>query len=160
MLTTILEVNEFSPDEKALLTAADIIKNGGLVAFPTETVYGLGADATDQNAAKKIYQAKGRPSDNPLIISWSYSRFVSFDVCNEYLVVLFCTKAHIVRSLLPTVFVFSNISFCDSLVFRVFDTEALFVEATKLSKLVKVLTTCTLEIPFANWFALTIRYPF
>ena len=48
--------------------AANIIKSGGLVAFPTETVYGLGADATKKDAAKKIYAAKGRPSDNPLII--------------------------------------------------------------------------------------------
>lgn len=47
---------------------AQIIKQGGLVAFPTETVYGLGADATDAEAARKIYAAKGRPSDNPLII--------------------------------------------------------------------------------------------
>lgn len=48
--------------------ASQIIKNGGLVAFPTETVYGLGADATNADSAKKIYAAKGRPSDNPLII--------------------------------------------------------------------------------------------
>ncbi len=47
---------------------ADILRHGGLVAFPTETVYGLGADATDANASSKIYAAKGRPSDNPLII--------------------------------------------------------------------------------------------
>lgn len=48
--------------------AADILRSGGLVAFPTETVYGLGANALDVNASAKIYQAKGRPSDNPLII--------------------------------------------------------------------------------------------
>ena len=48
--------------------AAEIIKQGGLVAFPTETVYGLGGDGTNPNAAKRIYEAKGRPSDNPLII--------------------------------------------------------------------------------------------
>ncbi len=47
--------------------AADCIKKGGIVIFPTETVYGLGADATNIESAKKIYQAKGRPSDNPLI---------------------------------------------------------------------------------------------
>ncbi len=58
--------SDFSDAE--LLKAADIIKRGGLVAFPTETVYGLGADATNPEAAKKIYDAKGRPSDNPLII--------------------------------------------------------------------------------------------
>ena len=51
-----------------LKNAAEIIKSGGLVAFPTETVYGLGGDGTNPNAAKKIYEAKGRPSDNPLII--------------------------------------------------------------------------------------------
>ena len=48
--------------------AAGIIRTGGLVVFPTETVYGLGADALDPSAAHKIYEAKGRPSDNPLII--------------------------------------------------------------------------------------------
>ncbi len=52
----------------AIAQAGEIIKNGGLVAFPTETVYGLGADALNRQAAKKIYAAKGRPSDNPLII--------------------------------------------------------------------------------------------
>ncbi|WP_124068183.1 L-threonylcarbamoyladenylate synthase [Clostridium sp. E02] len=53
--------------ESQLKEAANIIKNGGLVAFPTETVYGLGANALNEVAAKKIYEAKGRPSDNPLI---------------------------------------------------------------------------------------------
>lgn len=48
--------------------AGEIVRNGGLVAFPTETVYGLGASAFDSDAAKKIYTAKGRPSDNPLIV--------------------------------------------------------------------------------------------
>ena len=50
-----------------LAEAAQILRDGGLVAFPTETVYGLGANALDEAAAKKIYAAKGRPSDNPLI---------------------------------------------------------------------------------------------
>lgn len=53
---------------QAVREAANIIRAGGLVAFPTETVYGLGANAKDALAAKKIYQAKGRPSDNPLIV--------------------------------------------------------------------------------------------
>ena len=48
--------------------AAEILKSGGLVAFPTETVYGLGGDALMPEASKKIYAAKGRPSDNPLIV--------------------------------------------------------------------------------------------
>ena len=55
-------------DDIKLESAAEIIKRGGLVVFPTETVYGLGADATSSNAAMSIFAAKGRPSDNPLII--------------------------------------------------------------------------------------------
>lgn len=51
-----------------LKQAAQLIRQGELVAFPTETVYGLGADATNEEAVKKVYQAKGRPSDNPLIV--------------------------------------------------------------------------------------------
>ncbi|MGN0393851.1 MAG: L-threonylcarbamoyladenylate synthase [Coprococcus sp.] len=55
-------------NEWAFRTAAEILKNGGLVAFPTETVYGLGGDALRADAAGRIYSAKGRPSDNPLIV--------------------------------------------------------------------------------------------
>ncbi|HIQ95637.1 MAG TPA: threonylcarbamoyl-AMP synthase [Candidatus Limivivens merdigallinarum] len=55
-------------DEEAVRKAGEILRNGGLVAFPTETVYGLGANALDEKAAARIYAAKGRPSDNPLIV--------------------------------------------------------------------------------------------
>ena len=68
MNTEFFKIDQNNADGTLIERAADIIKKGGLVAFPTETVYGLGADATDKNAAKKIYAAKGRPSDNPLII--------------------------------------------------------------------------------------------
>ena len=54
--------------EAKLSMAGEIIKRGGLVAFPTETVYGLGGDALNPESSRKIYAAKGRPSDNPLII--------------------------------------------------------------------------------------------
>ena len=56
------------PDMEALARGGEILKNGGLVAFPTETVYGLGGNALDPQASMKIYAAKGRPSDNPLIV--------------------------------------------------------------------------------------------
>ncbi|NME82641.1 L-threonylcarbamoyladenylate synthase [Clostridium sp. SM-530-WT-3G] len=55
-------------DEEKIREAAEYIKNGGIVAFPTETVYGLGADALNEKAVKKIFVAKGRPQDNPLIV--------------------------------------------------------------------------------------------
>ena len=55
-------------EEEALREAGEILKQGGLVAFPTETVYGLGGDALNRDSSRKIYEAKGRPSDNPLIV--------------------------------------------------------------------------------------------
>lgn len=55
-------------DEISIRQAGKILRSGGLVAFPTETVYGLGANALDEKAAARIYAAKGRPSDNPLIV--------------------------------------------------------------------------------------------
>ncbi len=54
--------------EKEIKEAAEILSSGGLVAFPTETVYGLGANALDPEAVAKVYEAKGRPSDNPMIV--------------------------------------------------------------------------------------------
>ena len=68
MDTKVLKVNEDKLLGNELCSAVTILRDGGLVAFPTETVYGLGADALDESAAKKIYEAKGRPSDNPLIV--------------------------------------------------------------------------------------------
>lgn len=68
MRTKIVNIDFERPFEEQVRGCAEIIKRGGLVAFPTETVYGLGGSALDDGAAKKIYAAKGRPSDNPLII--------------------------------------------------------------------------------------------
>jgi len=58
-------------DETKLDSAVELLRSGEVVAFPTETVYGLGADATNNQAVKKIFEAKGRPSDNPLIVHLS-----------------------------------------------------------------------------------------
>lgn len=68
MNTQIFRIPQKQTDDPLLENAARILREGGLVAFPTETVYGLGGIATDPKAAEKIYKAKGRPSDNPLII--------------------------------------------------------------------------------------------
>lgn len=68
MNTQIIKITDkASPRDEELSEAAKILRHGGLVAFPTETVYGLGANALDEGAAARIYAAKGRPSDNPLI---------------------------------------------------------------------------------------------
>ena len=68
MTTGIIKINPDNFKGEELEEACHILKDGGLVAFPTETVYGLGGDALNPLAASKIYSAKGRPSDNPLIV--------------------------------------------------------------------------------------------
>lgn len=68
MHTTIIRLDPKKPDKKKIGSAAQILRKGGLVAFPTETVYGLGANALDEIAVKNIFVVKGRPSDNPLIV--------------------------------------------------------------------------------------------
>lgn len=68
MNTKIVSVNREDFCQSDLKEAGEIIRQGGLVAFPTETVYGLGGNALDETAAARIYAAKGRPSDNPLIV--------------------------------------------------------------------------------------------
>ncbi len=67
-MTKILRISRRNQEKSEIEAAAEILRNGGLVAFPTETVYGLGADALNPRAVKKIFEAKGRPSDNPLIV--------------------------------------------------------------------------------------------
>jgi L-threonylcarbamoyladenylate synthase len=66
--TQIIKIDPEQPDEKIIRKAADILVGGGLVAFPTETVYGLGANAFDSQAVEKIFAAKNRPSTDPLIV--------------------------------------------------------------------------------------------
>lgn len=68
METKIIRIDEENIDKALIAQAGEIIKAGGLVAFPTETVYGLGGDALNPDSSRKIYAAKGRPSDNPLIV--------------------------------------------------------------------------------------------
>lgn len=68
MNTRYISIDKDNIDEKLIGEAGDVIRSGGLVAFPTETVYGLGGDALCAGSSRKIYEAKGRPSDNPLIV--------------------------------------------------------------------------------------------
>ena len=68
MITTVAKVDRLNLDPSVISKAAGIIKSGGLVAFPTETVYGLGADALNPEAVRKIYEAKERPPEKALIL--------------------------------------------------------------------------------------------
>lgn len=79
-VTRSLPVDPIAPDPAAVAQAADVLRDGGLVAFPTETVYGLGADARAPAAVARVFAVKGRPGDNPLIVhvgdaeaAWSWA---------------------------------------------------------------------------------------
>lgn len=81
MDTKVYYINENDIDIDKIKLGAEIIKNGGTVVFPTETVYGLGANALDSDACKKIFIAKGRPGDNPLIVhvaDFDISKYVKY----------------------------------------------------------------------------------
>ena len=74
----LMKTEVLKPDKEALVKASNILKQGGLVAFPTETVYGLGANALDKDAVLEIFKAKNRPADNPLIVHiWSRDQLPS-----------------------------------------------------------------------------------
>ncbi len=68
MKTEVLIVDPQSPETMPIARGAEVLRRGGLVAFPTETVYGLGANALDANAVRRIFEAKGRPANNPIIV--------------------------------------------------------------------------------------------
>ncbi len=70
-VTLIRRVDQLNPDKNAIMEASGILRSGGTVVFPTETVYGLGADATSDSACRSIYRIKGRPADNPLIVHFA-----------------------------------------------------------------------------------------
>jgi L-threonylcarbamoyladenylate synthase len=80
--TLVLRVDSQRPDVESIRVAADFIKHGGLVAFPTETVYGLGADALNSSAVPALFEAKRRPLDNPPIVHVGDTRAV-YDLVRE-----------------------------------------------------------------------------
>lgn len=77
MTTKVIKLSPKNPDPKAIANAVDVLKSGGLVCFPTETVYGLGADSFNVPAIQRLFEAKQRPSDNPLIVHVGDFREVS-----------------------------------------------------------------------------------
>ena len=85
MKTRVIRVDPMQPVDAMLEPAAELIRGGELVAFPTETVYGLGANALDASACDRIFEAKGRPHDNPLIVHVSDpADCSSYAFCDSY----------------------------------------------------------------------------
>ena len=95
MNTQIITIRDPLRQSAELLAAADVLRRGGLVVFPTETVYGLGGDATNAASSRNIYEAKGRPSDNPLII-----HIASPDDADRYAVTCPC-YARLAKAFMP-----------------------------------------------------------
>jgi L-threonylcarbamoyladenylate synthase len=81
--TAVVRVDPVAPDERVVREAVDVLRRGGLVAFPTETFYGLGAAALDAAAVRRVFEVKGRPSSMPLLVlvdSAARLRHVAIDV--------------------------------------------------------------------------------
>ena len=76
MQTQVLPINPEHPEPEVIRQAVEVLRRGGLVAFPTETVYGIGANALDAEAAQGIFNAKGRPAKNPLIVHLPHAEAV------------------------------------------------------------------------------------
>lgn len=93
MITERLNVSDIERDKINIDRAAEILKNGGIVAIPTETVYGLAADAYNIDAVKRIFEAKGRPQDNPLIVHVSDMKMLSEVTGNVHAKALECAEA-------------------------------------------------------------------
>ena len=93
MITERLNVSDIERDKNNIDRAAEILKNGGIVAIPTETVYGLAADAYNIDAVKRIFEAKGRPQDNPLIVHVSDMEMLSEVTGNVPTKALECAEA-------------------------------------------------------------------
>ena len=80
--TRVVPITSGGSESEAIAQAADVLRKGGLVAFPTETVYGLGADVLNPDAVKRVFEVKGRPSDNPLIVHVSGTKQLD-DIVDE-----------------------------------------------------------------------------
>ncbi len=131
-------------NDKDLTAAGELIRQGELVAFPTETVYGLGANAFNVNAVKNSYSAKGRPSDNPLIVH-VYDKSQIYDIARE----VSSDAEKIIDSLLPAslTIVLPKRDVIDDCITAGLDTVAirmpLSVQARKFSVLHKKVTVVT-----------------
>lgn len=145
--TKIINIDKESIDIEELRYGAEILKNGGTVIFPTETVYGLGANALDENAVKKIFEAKGRPSDNPLIV-----HVVKTEDINE-LVREIPQKAEKLISEFwpgPLTLIFKKSSIVPAIVTGGLDTVAIRMPAHPIAKLLIELAEVPVAAPSAN----------
>jgi L-threonylcarbamoyladenylate synthase len=147
MKTLFLKVNPENPDAKKIQTAAEIIQHGGLVAFPTETVYGLGADALNSAAVLALFAAKKRPLDNPPIVHIADSEEV------YRLVETVPAKARLLMDKFwpgPLTLIFKHSSLVPNVTVAGLDTVAIRMPKHKVALELIRLSHCPIAAPSAN----------
>ena len=145
--TLLLKVNSENPDFTKIQAAAQIIQKGGLVAFPTETVYGLGADALNPNAVLALFEAKKRPLDNPPIVHIADSREV-FKLAHEV-----PKKAELIMKEFwpgPLTLIFKRSSIIPNVTVAGLDTVAIRMPKHKVALALIEQSGCPIAAPSAN----------
>ena len=142
-----LKLNAFNTDDDNIKIAADILKNGGVVAIPTETVYGLAANALNEEAVKKIFEAKGRPQDNPLIVHIS-----NFDEIYELVTEIPETAKKLAEAFWPgpLTMVLPKSNVIPSAISAGLDTVAIRMPSHKIAREIIKQSGCPLAAPSAN----------
>lgn len=145
--TILINIDKDNIDIKKLKHAAEILRAGGTVTFPTETVYGLGANALDINAVKKIFEAKGRPSDNPLIIHIS-----NYEDLNELVLEIPKNAEKIINEFWPgpLTLIFNKSSIVPEIITGGLNTVAIRMPAHPIAKLLIELAKVPVAAPSAN----------
>jgi len=147
MKTLLLKVNPKKPDPKKIRSAAEIIQKGGLVAFPTETVYGVGADALNPIAVLALFKAKKRPLDNPPIVHVAYPA----EVCR--LVEEVPSKARILMEKFwpgPLTLIFKRSNIVPKVTVAGLETVAIRMPKHKVALELIKLSKCPIAAPSAN----------
>lgn len=135
------------PNKKTYKYAGNLIKNGEIVAFPTETVYGLGASALNENAVKKIFEAKGRPQDNPLIVHLCNKKDIQ-----KYVKNISKTQKKLIKAFMPgpiSIIFDKNEKICAS-VCAGGDTVAIRIPENKIARKFIKYSKCPICAPSAN----------
>ena len=147
METIVVKIKSHDFDEEILKQAGSILRNGGLVAFPTETVYGIGANALAEESVKKVYEAKGRPSDNPLIV-----HVVKTEDINELVRELPQKAEKLISEFWPgpLTLIFKKASIVSEIVTGGLDTVAIRMPAHPIAKLLIELAGVPVAAPSAN----------
>ncbi|SHJ65358.1 L-threonylcarbamoyladenylate synthase [Paramaledivibacter caminithermalis] len=145
--TRIINIDKKDIDIEQLMYGAEILKNGGTVIFPTETVYGLGANALDEKAVKKIFEAKGRPSDNPLIIHIAKAEDI-----NDLITDLPQKSKELIDKFWPgpLTLIFKKSSIVPKIVTGGLDTVAIRIPAHPIARLLIELAEVPVAAPSAN----------